>query len=342
MTAARAKAGAGAAKGAAKSRATAPRAAEAGALAVLDRAAQGEFPASLYVDGPEEALKAFFLSEFRRAWAAAVPEAPMARVMRPGENDVDAILAAYHGISMFTPRELTLVLGAESLAKSEKKASALAEGVARPAGTSCIVIVESAAEKERKTLAPLRDACALHWAAERIGPRELLAWGARKLATAKLEIEPGALEALLETCEGESVAFFNEIGKLDSWCGREGRVTKAAVAALTAPVVGADLGGYLEAVAAGDPALAAKRLGRMLTAGESEGSVMFALANLVAGALGGWARHKAASATLGRRRSPDALAAALDAVYRAEAAWKGGRTDALSALEHATREVAAA
>lgn len=33
---------------------------------------------------------------------------------------------------------------------------------------------------------------------------------------------------------------------------------------------------------------------------------------------------------------------ALDAVYRAESAWKGGRADVVAVLEHATRDVAGA
>jgi len=46
-----------------------------------------------------------------------------------------------------------------------------------------------------------------------------------------------------------------------------------------------------------------------------------------------------ASFALARRRNPAARAQALDAVYRAEAAWKGGRADVRTALEQATREV---
>lgn len=56
---------------------------------------------------------------------------------------------------------------------------------------------------------------------------------------------------------------------------------------------------------------------------------------------GGWAKWRDASFALARRRSPAARAEALDAVYRAEAAWKGGRADVRTALEQATREVAA-
>jgi DNA polymerase III delta subunit len=43
--------------------------------------------------------------------------------------------------------------------------------------------------------------------------------------------------------------------------------------------------------------------------------------------------------TLGRRLGPPALARAMDTLYRAEAAWKGGRADPVAVLELATRTV---
>jgi DNA polymerase III delta subunit len=46
--------------------------------------------------------------------------------------------------------------------------------------------------------------------------------------------------------------------------------------------------------------------------------------------------------TLGRRLGPPALARAMDALYRAEAAWKGGRADPVAVLEQATRVLCAA
>ena len=70
--------------------------------------------------------------------------------------------------------------------------------------------------------------------------------------------------------------------------------------------------------------------------------MLFALANLVGGALGGWARHRELSAALAPAQPPArAGALALDALYRAEAAWKSGRADVVAVLELATRAVCA-
>jgi len=314
---------------------------------VLDRADAGEFPSNVYLEGPDEAVKAEFLSQFRRAWAAAVPDAPKARVLRPDEHGVETILAAYQNVSLFSPRELTIVFEIEDLGRSEKRVAALAEGLAYPAGASCLVMVESPSDSTRKTLEPLRVAAAVRVDSQPPADTQLLSWARRRLAASGCQAGPGALEALLETCEHEAVAFLNETGKLAVLAGESGTVTKAHVERLVAPLVGAELPDYIMAVASGDTRLAARQLERVLAAGEDEGSVMWSLGHLVSSTLTlatnpyGWSRFKPASAVLGRRRRGNDLARALDAVYRAEAAWKGGRTDARTALEQATREVAA-
>ena len=313
----------------------------AGGLALLDRLAADRFPPTLWVEGPSEALKAAFLAEARATWARLVPEAPLARVMRAAEAGVEAILAAYHGGSLFAPRELVLVLDAEDLARSEKRIAALAAGLRTPAGASCLVLVESAADRPRKSLAPLRAASAARWEAEPPARGELMVWGQRRLARAGLEAEPGVLELVADACEGDALAFFNELEKLVSFSADATRIGRREAGLLLKPVLGADLPEFLGAVALGYPGLAAQRLGRLLAAGVGEGEILFALSNLVGGALGGWARSPDLSAALRRRLPPAGLAAAMDALYRAEAAWKGGRADAIAVLEQATRRVAA-
>lgn len=297
------------------------------------------------MDGPSEALKAALLAELRRAWARAVPEAPLGRVFRAGEAGIEEILAAYQGASLFSPRDLILVLQVEGLARSEKKVAALAAGLATPAGGSCLVLHESEADTPRRSLEALRAAAGLRWVAEPPDRPELLRWGAVRLAGGDLEVEPGTIEAVADACEGDALAFFNELEKLDVVAprGPDGRrrVGAADAARLLAPAVGADLPAYLSAVALGRPREAGRALTRLLAAGAGEGAVLFSLANLVGGALGGWSRNPPLSAALARRRPAARLAVALDAIYRAEAAWKSGRADVVAVLEQATRAVCA-
>jgi DNA polymerase III delta subunit len=306
---------------------------EARLLAQLEA---GRFPASLYVEGPDEALKAALLSEIRFAWAKSCPEAPHARVLRAAESGVEDILASYQGASLFTPRELIVVLDLEGLGRSEKQVRALAEGISRPAGGSCLVLVESAAESPRRALEPVRTACEARCVCVPLGRSALVAWGQRRVAREGLEAEPGLIEMIADACDQNPAETFNEIDKLIACAGPDKKLTRALATALLRPVTGAELRDYLSAVAGGDPPQAARRLGQLLATGVGEGSVFFALTNLVGGSLGGWARHRDLSVQLARRRAPDDLARALDALYRGEAAWKRGRADVVAVLEQAT------
>jgi DNA polymerase III delta subunit len=318
------------------------RALPVAAETLLERFRRGDFPATLYLEGPDEGLKAALLAELRHAWAATCPEAPAARVFRAAETTVDELLAAFHGGSLFAPRELLVVLEVEDLGRSERRVAAIAEGLGRPVGETSMVLVESAAESPRKSLDPLRAACTAHLVATPPVRATLLDWGAGRMTREHITLEPGTMEAVVDACEGDATAFFDELGKLIAWAGAGGRLGAADVAAILRPVVGADLPGYLGAVAAGDPPLAAQRLGRLLAAGVGEGAVLFALANMVGGALGGWARYRDLSGALRTRLTPRTLARCLDGLYRAEAAWKGGRADVVAVLEQATRVVASA
>lgn len=291
------------------------------------------------MDGDSEALKAAFLAELRAHWATANPGVPP-RVLRPSESPPEEILAAWQSTSLFSARDLVLVLNVEELLRSEKRIAALAAGVASGVRGSCLVLVESATEKPRRKLDPLRAACAARWSAGVPGRDALIGWGRRRLKREGLEAEDGVLELLADVSESEAVAFFNELEKLVSLGGRAGgQIGRGDAERLLKPVVGAGLEEYLQAVATGHPALAARRLGRLLAAGEGEGTVLFRLGNLVGGAMGGWAISRQYSYDLARRRRDD-LPALADAVYRAEAAWKGGRADSVAVLEQVTREIA--
>jgi len=309
-------------------------------LKLLEAAERGAFPATLYVEGPNEPLKAAFLAGLRHAWAAAVPEAASARVFSAGEAGVEEIVSAYQNTSLFTPRELVLVLDVQDLGRSEKRVTALADGLTSPGAGSTLVLVEAASDSARKTLEPLRAACSARWTAFPLDRRDLLRWGARRVAREPLETEPGVLEGLADACEGDPLAFFNELDKLctiTAGPGGSGRITRDDLGRILKPIVGADLPDYLAAVALGNPAVAAQRLGRLLAAGVGEGLILWSLSNMVGGALGGWSRHRDLSLALARRMPPRALAEAMDALYRAEAAWKGGRADPVAVLEQGTR-----
>lgn len=310
-------------------------------LALIAACGRGNFPPTLYVDGPDESLKAALLADLRQQWGRMVPDAPMARVLRAAESEPGELLAVYHGSSLFSPRELAIVLDVQDLGRSEKKIVALAEGLGRPSGGTTMVLVESAHDGERKSLAPLRTACAVHWTAAPPERDELVRWGMRRLERDGVTAAAGVLESIADACDGDSTAFFNEVDKLATFAGPEGRVTEAEVKQLRRPELDADLPDYLAAVALGNPGIAGQRLSRLLANGVGEGLILFGLSNLVGGAMGGWSRYRDLSSTLRNRSSTKTLGRALDAIYRAESAWKGGRADVIALLEHLTRVVSA-
>lgn len=309
------------------------------ALAFARAISGGAFPASLYLEGESEPVKAELLATLRRVWRERVPEAPTAHVLRAAESGVEEILALYQAASLFAPRELIVVLDIEDLGRSEKRVGALAQGLLAPAGESCLVLVESAADSARKTLEPLRASARARVDAEPPGREALRGWGALKLVEHGVTADDGVIDFVIESCEGDAMAFFSELSRLASYAGPGEKVSRAMAAEILRPAAGAELPDYLQSVATGDAARAGQRLGRLLAAGLGEGTILFSLSNLVGGALGGWARERAASEALRRRRGASELLRCLDAVYRAESAWKGGRADIVALLEHATREV---
>jgi DNA polymerase III delta subunit len=311
-------------------------------LALARQLRAGRFPATLYLEGPCEALKAQFLATLRRAWMTRDPHAPPARVLRANETSVEEILALFQGASLFNPRDLILVLEVEDLGRSEKRIAALSRGLGLPAGESCLTLIESSADQPRKSLEPLRAACEVRVVALAPDRDALLAWGALELEALGLSARPGVIESLADASDGDALAFFGELSRLGAWAAPGSTVSEVDVAQILRPAIGAELPDYVAAVAAGDPRLAGRRLGRLLAAGVGEGTILFALSNLVGGALGGWKRFHAASDALRRRRGSNDLLQALDAVYRAEAAWKGGRADVVALLERATRDVCGA
>src|SRR5262245_51122095 len=204
---ARSKAGSAPRAGSARAQALTPE-------ALLLRIERDDFPAALYLDGPDEGLKAALLAELRQGWARVCPEAPAARVFRTSETAVDELLAAFHGGSLFAPRELLIVLEVEQLGRSEKRVAALAQGIARPAGGTCMVLVEGAGDEPRKSLEPLRAAASAHCLAMPPIRAALLAWGVRRMAREKITLAAGTMEAVVDACEGDAAVFFDELEKL--------------------------------------------------------------------------------------------------------------------------------
>lgn len=308
-------------------------------MALLGALEQGRFPGSLYLEGPDESVKAEVLAVLRSAWSAG--EGGEVRVFRAAEASAEDVVSAYQTVSLFSARAMVIVLEVEDWGRSERRVRAVADAVRAGGGLSCLVLVESASDTPRKSLEPLRAAAAARVVCDPAGAGELRALAGRKLKRSGVEPDDGVIDLLLQASEGETATFFNELDKLSAWAGESGRITVADARRLLRPVVGAELSEFLGAVVEGEPGAARVRLARLLSGGASEGTILFALTNVLGGALGGWARYRGLSEELRRRWSPRRIAQGLDLLYRVERAWKSGRAEASTLLEHATQALCA-
>jgi DNA polymerase III delta subunit len=297
-------------------------------------------PTSIYVSGSDEAAKAEVLASLKQRWADDHPDVPPV-VLRAAETGVDRVLAEAQGSSLFAPASFVLVLNVEEWVRSARTVEAAATGAAAVPAGNVLVFVESAAENERKTLAGLSGACALTVSVESPPPEVLTRWAERRLERSGVKPGPGVIEAVLDASRLETSEVMNEVDKLGDWAAGVGKITREEAERVLRPVHSGSLSGLSRAVAEGRSDAAVDHLLRALEAGESEGTVLFQLQTLVAGALRlrthqwGWIRDRENSDRLARQRGVTELSHALDLLYRTERAWKSGRADVETLLVRA-------
>jgi DNA polymerase III delta subunit len=204
-----------------------------------------------------------------------------------------------------------------------------------------VVLVESAADGERKTLAGLAAACDLHAVLDALPPEVLARWAGERLRRLGVVAEAGTVERLLAESRLETAEVINEVDKLADWAGPGGRVSHREAEQVLRPQHSGSLAALAVAVAEGRNDLAVDQLLRALESGESPGTVLFQMQTLFAGALRlrthqwGWIRDRENSERLARRHSERELTASLDLLYRVERAWKSGRGEVRTLLSRA-------
>lgn len=281
----------------------------------------------------------------KERWADDHPDVPPV-VVRAAETGVDRVLAEAQGSSLFAPASFVLVLNVEEWVRSAKTVEAAAHGASSIPSGNVLVFVESAAENERKTLAVLSAACAMTVTVEAPPPEVLTRWAERRLQRSGVKPGPGVIEAVLDASRLETSEVMNEVDKLGDWAAGAGKITREEAERVLRPVHSGSLTALSRAVAEGRSDAAVDHLLRALEAGESEGTVLFQLQTLVAGALRmrthqwGWIRDRDNSDRLARSRGATELSQALDLLYRTERAWKSGRADVETLLVRAVVGVA--
>jgi DNA polymerase III delta subunit len=293
---------------------------------------QGPLPATLYLGGRDEAAKAEALERLKQRWETDNPGiAPT--VHRASEAGVAQVMADAQGGSLFAPVVFVEVLNVEEWTRSPRTVAAAAEGAGRVPAGNLLVLVESAADSDRKNLAPLKTACEAHVALDGLTPEELASWGLEHLQRRGVKAELAALEAVLEASRLETAEVLNELDKLADWAGPGGMISRKDAVEILRPLHAGRVTALARAVGEGNAEEAVDQLLRSLESGEREGNILFQLQTLFTGALRlksghwGWIRDRENSARLAKTRSETELSAGLDLLYRVERAWKSGRGD---------------
>ena len=186
------------------------------------------------------------------------------------------------------------MLEIEDLGRSEKQVAALAEGIARPAGG----VVPGAGRVGRRHAAQDARAAArrvrgaLRGACRRRAPSCWRGASAR-LAREGIEAEAGRRSrCVADACEGDPLAFFNELDKLFACAGASGRLTRDDGARCCGPWSAPICPSTWPPWRSATPGSRRSGSAGCSPRGVGEGAVLFALSNLVGGALGGWARQR--------------------------------------------------
>ncbi len=312
--------------------------------AAAELALAGPWPRSVYLSGRDEAAKAELLAWWRERWQRERGGSPV--VHRAGEAGVARVLADAQGGSLFEPCVLVEVLHVEEWGRSPRSVEAAAAGVVALPADNSLLLVESAADEERKSLGGLRDACEVAARVDGLSPEELVVWGEGHLRRRKVALEDGVLEDVLAAARWDTAEFLNELDKLADWSEEGKPIGRAVVSELLRPLFAGTLPALARAVAERRSDEAMDQLLRSFEAGESEGTVLFHLQTLFTGALRvktgkwGWIRDRENASILARSRSEADLSRALDLLYRVERAWKTGRGDERSLLVRAVAGVA--
>lgn len=160
-----------------------------------------------------------------------------------GDATADSILAAVGQVPFGSERRLVIVTGMEQWRDRGKQSEAerLADGIARLAGSACLVLVAAAEEEDekRKTAVTVK----LDNAVKKVGAivacraikgENLLAWVAERVQQEGKRIAPQAAEQLVEAVGNEMRTLEQEIIKLVCYIGDRQTVTPQDVGLIVA------------------------------------------------------------------------------------------------------------
>lgn len=242
---------------------------------MLGAIAAGELDPVYCLHGPERFLIDRCLAAVRSA--ALGPSAGHGLnhdVFELKETGLSAALTAAQTLPMFAKRRLVVGRGIDLL-KSEDL-EGLAEYVADPNPSTCLVLTGDKIDGRLKPFQALRKAGFLHDFA-RLRDRELPPWIAREAAARKIALEPDGAQALAEAAGADLGRISQALEQLSLYVGPGGRIRRADVEALIAETRERGVFELTKAIGDGDAPRALALLANMLANREPPLRIQFML-----------------------------------------------------------------
>ena len=181
------------------------------------------------------------------------------------QTDPHEVVAAANTLPFASERRLVVVRGVDRMAAAQQ--AVLAEYVADPAPTACLVLVAGKLRKDSKLY---KAVSAIGGAAEYSAPKkgEYPSWVAKDFATRGRYIEPDAASLLVRAAGRDLRRLETEIGKIVAYVGERTEVTRDDVESVVALSAPPSIFDFLNAVTARECASALTLLDAILEGGE--------------------------------------------------------------------------
>lgn len=273
--------------------------------------------AAEFADIVEEGLRAFNVERIHAAeWTTGDRLA----------DGADAIVAAARTLPMMSPRRVVVVLGGEALLMPKRDSDAatralqrIEELVSRPEPQTTLVLVAAAVDKRTKLYKALTKHATIVECGVLLTCADAERWVRNRVTAAGVDVEPAAAKLLAERAGfpdrsrddkpvGDVKQLRGDVDRLLLYTLGQARITLADAREIAGPAALRDQWGMVNAVEDGRPADALRQLAQMLDAG--------AVPEMVLGQLAAMVRNKFPAI------APDAVAPAIDALFRTDAELK--------------------
>lgn len=218
--------------------------------------------------GPETGRRNDRIAQIRRDCSEAWGSPPEEHRLYAFETGVQDLLGLLRNGSLFSDGKLVLLFGAEAV-KGKSDLAALAQYFRAPAEkTALILVTEGYGIEKYLEDAAGKDGKKIFW---ELGADEKDRWVRDYFRREGLEIEPEAVEAILELVENNTEALKTECSRLALFFPRGGKVTADAVEAYIAHNREEDAFSLFDRLASGDLERSLETLGAILVSREGTG-----------------------------------------------------------------------